>query len=45
MKSLFPEEIKGFFEEIPPADEIRRYIIKTSERFINFYKEAPFIIA
>ena len=45
MKSLFPEEIKKFFEKIPPGDEVRRYIIEISERFIEFCKEAPFIIA
>jgi hypothetical protein len=44
LEMFFTDEIKNFFEEIPPAHEIRKCITELSEKFLEFYQGTPFII-
>jgi hypothetical protein len=44
MEMFFPEEIREVFGEIPPAEVVRDFITKLSERFIYFVEGGPFLI-
>lgn len=44
MGLFFPEEIKEFFEEIPPSDVVRHHIIRLCEEFFEICEGGPFLI-